>query len=56
MMEIGIKDNMQTMINVLVDLVKRNIVTRDEAMNSTSNPEQLTKLLGRLSPALSQVS
>ena len=52
MMEIGIKDHMQTMSNVLVDLVKRNIVTRDNAMSSTSNPEQLTKLLGRLSPAL----
>ena len=51
MMEIGIKDNMQTMTNVLVDLVRRNMITRDNAMSSTSNPEQLTKLLGRLSPA-----
>jgi len=50
-MEIGVKDNMQTMANVLVDLVKRNIITREEAMNSASNPEQLAKLLGRLSPA-----
>lgn len=51
-MEIGIKDRMQTMSNALVDLVKRNIITRDDAMNSSSNPEQLAKLLGELRPAL----
>ncbi len=50
-MEIGIKDRMQTMSNVLADLIRRNIITREAAMNSASNPEQLTKLLGRSEPA-----
>lgn len=44
-MEIGMKDGMQTMINVLADLVKRNIVTREEALNKANNPEKLSKLL-----------
>jgi twitching motility protein PilT len=44
-MEIGLKDGMQTMINVLADLVKRNIVTREEALNRANNPEKLSKLL-----------
>ncbi len=48
-MEIGIKDRMQTMNNVLADLVRHNVVTQEDAMNSSSNPEQLLKLIGRSS-------
>ncbi len=44
-MEIGMKDGMQTMANVLADLVVRNVVTQGDAMASANNPRQLAKLL-----------
>lgn len=44
-MEIGSKDGMRIMVNVLADLVRSHVVTRDEAMASATNPEQLAKVL-----------
>ena len=45
-MEIGSKDGMRIMVNVLADLVRSHVVTKDEAMASATNPEQLAKVLG----------
>jgi Tfp pilus assembly pilus retraction ATPase PilT len=46
-MEIGMKDDMQTLGNALADLVRRNVVTREDALQVSSNREQLLKLLNR---------
>jgi twitching motility protein PilT len=42
--ELGNREGMQTMDQALADLVKRNIVTAEEAMMKTSNPAKLIKL------------
>ncbi len=44
-MQLSSKDGMQTLDQVLADLVRRNIVTREEAMMKSSNPERLKKSL-----------
>ncbi|HEX7475634.1 MAG TPA: type IV pilus twitching motility protein PilT [Dehalococcoidales bacterium] len=44
-MQIRSKDGMQTLNQVLADFVKRHIVTRENAMVKTSDPEQLIKLI-----------
>ncbi len=37
---------MQTMNQVLADLVRRNIITKEDAMAKTTKPEELRKLIG----------
>ncbi|MCX6003433.1 MAG: ATPase, T2SS/T4P/T4SS family, partial [Chloroflexi bacterium] len=44
-MQLGAKDGMQTLDQALTDLARRNIVTKEEAISKSSNPEQLSKLL-----------
>jgi twitching motility protein PilT len=44
-MQLSTKDGMVTLDQSLADLVKRKIVSTDEAMQKTSNPERLLKLL-----------
>ena len=44
-MQLSTKDGMVTLDQSLADLVKRKIVSTDEAMQKTSNPERLMKLL-----------
>jgi twitching motility protein PilT len=44
-MQLGSKDGMQTLDQALTDLVRRRIVTQEEAMTKSSNPEQLHKLI-----------
>lgn len=43
-MQLGSKDGMQTLDQALSDLVKRGVVTEEEAMMKSSNPEQVKKL------------
>jgi len=44
-MQLGAKDGMQSLDYALADLVNKHIVTEEEAMSKSSNPEQLSKLL-----------
>lgn len=44
-MQLGAKDGMQTLDQALADLVRRGIVTQEEAMMKSSNPERLQKAL-----------
>lgn len=44
-MQLSSKDGMQTLDQALADLVRRNIVTVEEAMNKSSNPERLKRQL-----------
>lgn len=44
-MQLGAKDGMQTLDQALADLVRRGIVTQEEAMMKSSNPERLLKVL-----------
>ena len=44
-MQLGAKDGMVTLDQSLADLVKRKIISSDAAMEKTSNPERLMKLL-----------
>ena len=44
-MQLGTKDGMITLDQSLADLVKRKIVSADEALQKTSNPDRLMKLL-----------
>ena len=44
-MQLSSKDGMQTLDQALHDLVKRDIVTQEEAMMKSSNPGRLRKLL-----------
>jgi twitching motility protein PilT len=44
-MQISSKDGMQTLNQVLADFVKKQIVTRENAMLKSSDPEQLAKLI-----------
>jgi twitching motility protein PilT len=43
--QLGNREGMQTLDQSLADLVKRNIVTQEEAMLRSSNPEQLRELI-----------
>ncbi len=45
LMQLGSKDGMQTLDQALADLVRRRMVTEEEALMKSSNPEQLKKLL-----------
>lgn len=47
-MEIGSKDGMQTMNSVLANLVRRNVITWEKAIENSTNQDQLAKLLGRV--------
>lgn len=44
-MQLGAKDGMQTLDQALADLVRSGIVTQEEAMMKSSNPERLLKAL-----------
>jgi len=44
-MQSGQKFGMQTMNQALVELISRRQITRDEAMNRSTNPEELAQLL-----------
>jgi len=44
-MRLSSKGGMQTLDQALVDLVKSRIVTQEEAMMKSSNPERLQKSL-----------
>ena len=44
-MEMGAREGAQTMDQALADLVRRNIVTQEEAMMKSSNPRKLNDLL-----------
>ena len=44
-MQLGAKDGMQSLDYALANLVNKHIVTEEEAMSKSSNPEQLSKLL-----------
>ncbi|MFH1638796.1 MAG: type IV pilus twitching motility protein PilT [Chloroflexota bacterium] len=44
-MQLSSKDGMQTLDQSLADLVKRQLVTIDEALRVSSNPQQLKKLI-----------
>jgi twitching motility protein PilT len=44
-MQLGAKDGMQSLDYALADLVNKHIVTEEEAVSKSSNPEQLSKLL-----------
>jgi twitching motility protein PilT len=37
---------MQTMNQVLADLVRKHIITKEDAMEKTTKPEELRKLIG----------
>jgi twitching motility protein PilT len=41
----GSKYGMQTMNQSLADLVRRRLITREDAMNRSTNPEELAQLL-----------
>jgi len=43
-LEMGKPEGMQTMDQALADLVKRNIVTQEEALMKSSNPQKLNRL------------
>jgi twitching motility protein PilT len=45
MMQISSKDGMIILDQYLADLVRKKLVTTEEAMNKSSNPERLQKLL-----------
>ncbi len=44
-MQLGAKDGMTTLDQFLAELVKKKIVSSDQAMQKTSNPERLIKML-----------
>ena len=44
-MQLAAKDGMQTLNQTLTDLVRRGIVTQEEAVMKSSNPEGLKKSL-----------
>jgi twitching motility protein PilT len=44
-MELGIKEGMQVLDQALADIVKRNVVTFEEAMMKAGNPARLNKFL-----------
>jgi twitching motility protein PilT len=44
-MQLGSKEGMQTLDGALIDLVRKHIVTAEEAMSKSSNPEQLGNAL-----------
>jgi twitching motility protein PilT len=44
-LEHGRAEGKQSMNQALADLVRRNIVTREEAMTKSSNPKELDELL-----------
>ncbi len=44
-MQLGAKDGMTTLDQSLAELVKKKIVSSDQAMQKTSNPERLIKML-----------
>lgn len=50
--EMGTLEGAQTLDQALADLVKRNIVTKEEAMMKSSSPAKLNKLLQQLLPGL----
>src|SRR5213596_1531128 len=50
-MQAGQKFGMQTMNQSLLSLVQRGKITRDEALNRTSNPEELAQLMSGMSAA-----
>jgi twitching motility protein PilT len=43
--ELGTREGMQTLDQALADLVRKNIVAREEALMKSSNPARLTELL-----------
>jgi twitching motility protein PilT len=45
--EMSVREGMQTLDQALADLVKRNIVTTEEAMMKSSDPQRLSKFLQR---------
>jgi len=55
-MQAGQKFGMQTMNQSLVGLVQRGKVSKEEALNRTTDPQELTQLLGGLSPAAPDVA
>jgi twitching motility protein PilT len=44
-LELGSKEGMQTLNQALVDLVRGNIVTSQEALRKSSNPAKLQEIL-----------
>ncbi|MBI4286158.1 MAG: type IV pilus twitching motility protein PilT [Chloroflexi bacterium] len=44
-MQMSAKDGMQTLDQVLADLIKKKVITQEAAMLKTSNPDRLAKLL-----------
>jgi twitching motility protein PilT len=44
-MQLNSKDGMQNLDQALTELVRDNIVSQEEAMAKSSNPERLTKML-----------
>jgi len=44
-MQLGSKDHMQTLNQALAELARKKIVTQEEAMSKSSDPEQLRKLI-----------
>lgn len=44
-MQMSSKDGMQTLDQALADLIRRNLVTKEEAMKKSSNQKRLTRLL-----------
>jgi twitching motility protein PilT len=51
-LEVGSKEGMQTLDQALVDLVRRNIVSSQEALRKSSNPAKLQELLPVQYPGL----
>ena len=45
-MQTGGKFGMQTMDSALVDLVRRDVISREEAEKRASNPEEFKRLAG----------
>ncbi len=45
-MQVGSKDGMQTLDQALANLVRKHVVAYEDAMVTTSNPEQLNRFLG----------
>ncbi|MBI3997885.1 MAG: type IV pilus twitching motility protein PilT [Armatimonadetes bacterium] len=54
-MQSGAKDGMQTLNQALRDLVKADLVTFEEAMAHSSNPQELAQLCGREAAAVASL-
>jgi twitching motility protein PilT len=50
-LQAGSKYGMQTMNQAMVDLVRRRLITREQALNRSSVPDELAQLLQHDSPA-----